>query len=157
LKKLFAKLLFFIQWIKISFSKILLGCVGMHSSNGLPVNPTLHLHWGTWLVTMQSAFRPQIPSLHGSAHFKLMHALSRSHSELLTHSGRHPRVGSPRYPGRQVQMQLFPATSWLVLAPQGFGLHGLFGFSGSATMLSVCCNQGRLIERESSVQLTSLC
>ena len=109
----------------------------MHSSNGFPEKPGLHLHWGMWLVTMQSAFRPQIPGLHGLTHFRLMHAWSRPHSELLTHSGRQPRMGSPWYPGRQVQMQLLPTTLWFVFGPQGFGLHGLLGCSGSEITLSV--------------------
>ena len=47
------------------------------------------------------AFVPQTPG-HGSAHFWLTHALSDEHSELTTHSGRHPG-GIPMYVGRHEQ------------------------------------------------------
>jgi hypothetical protein len=125
----------------------LLGATGTHSSNGFPTNPFLHMHCGTWLITAQSVFRPQVPGTQGLTHFRLMHARSRTHSELLTHSGLHPRVGSPWYPGRQVQMQFGPTALWLVLGPQGFGVHGLEGCSGSVTTPSVVVTKGDILTK----------
>lgn len=101
----------------------------LHTVNGFPVNPFLHVQNGLWLLTRHSAFVPQT-LMHGFTHFWLMQALSRSHSDETTHSGR--QVGAlPTKPGKQEQMAtpLF-SLHWL------FGPHGLHlshGFSSHSS------------------------
>lgn len=62
---------------------------GRHSTKAFPFIPSGHLHIGMWLKTSQIAFEPQVPG-QGSLHLFLIQALSLEHSELRTHSGRHP-------------------------------------------------------------------
>lgn len=56
---------------------------------------------GLWFLTRQFAFNPHTPG-QGSEHFCLIQALSAAHSELITHSGRHPG-GLPTNNGRHEQ------------------------------------------------------
>lgn len=68
-------------------------------------------------MTLHNALLAQVP-IQGSLHLLLIQALSRAQSELRTHSGRHPIVGSPKYSDKQEQIPL----SHCVLIPQGDGL-----------------------------------
>lgn len=56
-----------------------------------------------------------------------MQALSLEQSLFRTHSGLHSLYGSPWYSGRQVHIPSLHCA----FAPQGFGLHGFLGNSGS--------------------------
>lgn len=60
--------------------------MGEHCTNGSPVYCGAHVQNGLWLRTLQMAYNPQVLG-QGSAHFWLIHALSKAHSELTTHSG----------------------------------------------------------------------
>lgn len=87
--------------------------------NAFPVVPEGQLHIGVWFITLHKLFCPQVPG-QGSTHLFRMHALSVEQSALNTHSGRHPRYGSPKYSGKQVQMPLLHRA----FDPQGDSLHG---------------------------------
>lgn len=93
--------------------------IGLHSRNAFPVILSGQLHIGMWLTTLHNAFEAQVPG-QGFLHLLLIQALSRSHSELWTHSGRHPEYGSPWNSGRQVHCPLKHSA----FAPHGDGLHG---------------------------------
>lgn len=90
--------------------------------------PEVHVQIGLWLIVWQLALWPHIPG-HGSLHFCPIHALSRLHSVLITHSGRQ-LGGLPINSGRHEHIA-WPLSSlhWL-LGPQGDGLHGLVGSTG---------------------------
>jgi len=55
------------------------------------------------------------------------HALLRSQSELITHSGLQPVYGSPKYSGRHTQEPAPLRSLHTALAPHGDGLHGFLG------------------------------
>lgn len=87
--------------------------------NGSPVNLGRQVQIGLWLITLQSAFCPQIP-IHGLEHFCFIHASWLLHSELMIHSGRHPG-GLPINVGKHEQIAwLFIDLHWL-FGPQGDG------------------------------------
>lgn len=65
--------------------------------------PGGHEHMGMWLMTWHVASALQVPA-HGSPHLFLMQALSLGQSEFNTHSGLHPKYGSPWYSSMQVQV-----------------------------------------------------
>lgn len=56
--------------------------------NASPMYPGMQLHVGAWLITVQVAYKPQMPG-HGSTHLLRMQALLDGQSELNTHSGLH--------------------------------------------------------------------
>jgi hypothetical protein len=58
-----------------------------HALKGSPVNPFKQEQITLWLTTLQRAFLPQGPGLHGSIHFSFSQALFWGHSELMIHSG----------------------------------------------------------------------
>lgn len=109
------------------------GCIGSlntgsaiitlwHIEKGSPEYPCLQVHIGLCFITLQSVLVPH-PFGQGDKHLKFSHALSRAHSELVTHSGLQSG-GDPWYPIIQVQIaKLFWALHWL-LGPQGDGLQG---------------------------------
>jgi hypothetical protein len=82
------------------------------------------VHVGEWFKTLQSALRPHTPG-QGSTHLLLLQALFLAQSEFVTHSGRQPAYGSPKYSGRQTQDPAPFLSLHKALAPQGDGLHGL--------------------------------
>lgn len=94
-----------------------LRCAIRQKLNGSPVYPCRQVQLGIWLITLHSAFWPQVPG-QGSMHLFLTHALSRGQSLLRTHSGLQPTYGSPWYSGKHVQIPLLHR----VLVPQGDGL-----------------------------------
>lgn len=57
--------------------------------------------------------------MQGLMHRFLTHALSIGHSELIVHSGRHSKYGSPLYSGKQVQTPSLQTA----FGPHGEGLH----------------------------------
>lgn len=63
--------------------------------------------------------------MHGSIQRFLTHVFSIGQSELIVHSGRHSKYGSPWYSGWQVQIPF----SQIAFAPQGDGLHASIGSS----------------------------
>lgn len=63
---------------------------GLHSIKALPLMPFGQEHIGTWFMTSQMAFSPQVP-IHGLTHLFRKHPLSSGQSVLYTHSGRQPR------------------------------------------------------------------
>lgn len=73
---------------------------------------------GMWLIVSQIASVPQVP-IHGSLHLLLIHALSLAQSEFRTHSGLHPKYGSPWYSGIQVHSP----SSQIAFEPHGEGEH----------------------------------
>lgn len=85
--------------------------------NGSPVNFGRQVQIGLWLITLQSAFCPQI-SKHGLVHFWFVQAKWFWHSELIIHSGLHPG-GLPINVGKHEHM------AWLLT-----DLHWLFGPQG---------------------------
>lgn len=95
--------------------------------------PVKHVHDGAWFNTRHSAFRPQVPG-QGSLHLLFVHALVRSQSAFVTHSGLHPVYGSPKYSGRQTQEPAPFFSLQIALAPQGDGLQGSLGPSVGATI-----------------------
>lgn len=103
---------------------------GRQTEKGSPVNPLRQVQMGLWLITWQSAFCPHVPG-HGSAHFRLTHALRAGHSELTTHSGLQPG-GEPTYSGRQEHIAWPLFTLHWLFGPHGDGLHGLVGTSCTA-------------------------
>ena len=62
----------------------------------------------------------------------LTQANTLEQSLFTTHSGRQPVYGSPKYSGRQLQMQELPLTRASALGPQGLGLQGSLGGGGAA-------------------------
>lgn len=100
--------------------------MGVQRTNAFPANPWMQAQDGMWLITVHSAFWPQVPG-HGSIHLFLIQALSLEQSLFRTHSGLHSLYGSPWYSARQVHI---PSLHW-AFAPQGFGLQGFLGSSGS--------------------------
>lgn len=78
--------------------------------------------------TLHSALRPHVPG-QGSTHLLLTQALLRSQSEFVTHSGRHPVYGSPKYSGRHEQEPAPFRSLHIALAPHGDGLQGFNGRS----------------------------
>lgn len=88
----------------------------------------IHVQDGAWLMTLQSALRPQVPG-HGSLHLLLMHVLDLSQSVFKTHSGRQLVYGSPKYSGKQEQDPAPFLSLQIALAPHGDGLHGSGGAS----------------------------
>jgi len=103
---------------------------GVHETNALPVIFLGQLHMGKWLTTIHSALTPHVPT-QGSRHLWNMHALSRRQSVLITHSGRQPAYGSPKYSSMHVQIPLLHWAFW----PHGDGLHR----SGGGT--EICTGQ----------------
>lgn len=96
-----------------------------HLTNGSPWYPSLHVQIGAWDITRQFEFTPQtLESVHGSTQWLFRHALDRSHSELLTHSGRQ-EGGEPVMDGRQEQIgcPFGPSRHW-EFGPQGEGWQG---------------------------------
>lgn len=71
-------------------------------------------------MTWHSAFRPHVPG-QGSLHFELMHAVFDEQSELITHSGRQPSYGFPKYSGRQEQDPAPLSSLHMAFAPHGDG------------------------------------
>lgn len=80
-------------------------------------------------MTLHSVFKPHGPG-HGLIHFWFTHACCKEHSELPTHSGRHPG-GLPTYSGKQEQTAWSLITLHWLFGPQGDGEQGFDGFSGS--------------------------
>lgn len=63
-------------------------------------------------------------------------ALDLSQSELVTHSGRQPVYGSPKYSGRQEHDPAPLRSLQIAFAPHGDGLQGLRGSSmGTGTII----------------------
>ena len=55
----------------------------LQSVRGEPINPSGHVHSGSWLITLQIAVGAQgFLSAHGSIHFAFSHALNKGHSSL---------------------------------------------------------------------------
>lgn len=67
---------------------------GWQEVNASPTYPGIQLQFGAWFITVQEAYRPQMPG-HGSTHLLRMQALSDGQSELNTHSGLHSSYGFP--------------------------------------------------------------
>lgn len=106
-------------WTKNKENMSLRG-IGLHLRNGSPECPGLQLQIGLWLITMQTALIPQVPT-QGSTHFWFMHASLWGHSALTVHSGLQAG-GLPRYVGRQEHTAwLFTSRHWL-FGPQGEGM-----------------------------------
>lgn len=66
---------------------------------------------------------------HMSIHLLLEHALSNEQSLFVTHSGRQPRYGSPKYSGAHVHAPAEFLTVHIALGPQGDGLQGFVSSS----------------------------
>lgn len=97
-------------------------------TKGSPTKSCTQVQDGMWLITLHSAFSPQVPG-QGSVHLFLIHALFLGHSVLSTHSGLQPLYGSPWYSGKQVQTPSLHSA----FGPQGDGLQGsLLGGTGAA-------------------------
>lgn len=64
---------------------------------------------------------------HGSTHLLFTHALLLEQSEFVTHSGRQPVYGSPKYSGKHTQAPAPLRSLHIAFAPQGEGLHGSKG------------------------------
>lgn len=92
-----------------------------------PVMRSGHLHIGMWNRTSQIAVGAHTPLSQGFTHFWRWQALLEGQSELRTHSGRHPKYGSPWYSGRQTHSPLLHAA----FAPHGDGLQGSRSCGGS--------------------------
>lgn len=60
-----------------------------HFMNGSPSYPGIQVHMGECDRTWQRALIPQTPGPQGSTHLLFLQALDKSHSGLITHSGRH--------------------------------------------------------------------
>lgn len=88
-----------------------------------PVKSGSHEHDGAWLTTRQTAFIPQI-SAHGFMHLLLRQAFDLPQSSFVTHSGRHPVYGSPKYSGIQVHEPAPFFSLHIAFDPQGDPLHG---------------------------------
>lgn len=72
---------------------------------------------------------------HTSIHLLLEHALSNGQSLFVTHSGRQPKYGSPKYPGAHVQAPAEFLSVHIAFGPQGDGLQGFVSSSlGTVTM-----------------------
>ena len=101
------------------------------------------------MTTLHSAFIPQVPG-QGSTHLLLTQALLRSQSELVTHSGRQPLYGSPKYSGKHAHDPAPFLSLHTALAPQGDGLHGLVGLSvtGAAKRYEKYSFEGKEISLE---------
>lgn len=56
-----------------------------------------------------------------------MHALFHAQSKLFTHSGRHPKYGSPKYSGMHEQEPAPFDSLHTAFAPHGEGLQGFTG------------------------------
>lgn len=70
-----------------------------------------------------------------STHLLFEHALSEEQSLFVTHSGRHPRYGSPKYPGAHVHAPTEFLSVQIEFGPQGDGLQGFVSSSlGTVTM-----------------------
>lgn len=109
----------------------------LHRVKGSPINGDGQLHTGLWLITWQSAPKPQTPG-HGSTHFWLEQALSRGQSALIVHSGLHPPAdGVPWNPGRHSQIAVSPDCLQIVFRPQGDGLQGFIGSRCSVNSLKM--------------------
>lgn len=91
---------------------------GLHCMNALPVLLGGHVQTAMWFTTSQLALVPQV-LIHGLTHLFLTHALSMGHSELIVHSGRHSKYGSPLYSGIQEQTPSLQTA----FGPHGDGLH----------------------------------
>lgn len=104
--------------------------MGEHLVNGSPVKPLLQLQIGLWLMTLHSAFRPQVFA-QGSPHFWLIQALLAAHSELTTHSGLQAG-GEPTKLGRHEQIPCSLFTLHWLFGPHGDGLHGSTGGFGAS-------------------------
>lgn len=96
--------------------------IKMQEINAFPDIFSGQLQMGKWLTILHSALRPQT-SLQGSWHLCCIQALSREQSLLITHSGRQPTYGFPKYSGRHVQI---PALHW-VFDPHKDSLQGSDG------------------------------
>lgn len=88
------------------------------------------------MTTLHSAFKPQVPG-QGSLHLLFTHALLRSQSVFITHSGLQPVYGSPKYSGKHIQDPAPLRSLHTAFAPQGDGLHGILGPSVGATVIEI--------------------
>jgi hypothetical protein len=61
----------------------------VHRENGSPVYPSGHEQIGLWLTVLQLDSIPHVLG-QGSEHLSFKQAVCVGHSELTTHSGRHP-------------------------------------------------------------------
>lgn len=93
--------------------------MGLHFTNALPVVLGGHVHIAICLTTSQMAFTPQV-LLQGFTQRCLTQAICNGHSELIVHSGRQAKYGSPLYSGKQEQIPLLHTA----FDPQGDGLQG---------------------------------
>lgn len=75
---------------------------------------------------------PHVPG-QGSLHLLFKHAFDLSQSAFITHSGRQPVYGSPKYSGKQEQEPAPFRSLHMALAPQGDGLQGILGPSVGGT------------------------
>ena len=56
---------------------------GLQSVSGEPINPSGHVHSGSWFMTLQMALGAHgFRSAHGFIHFVFSHALKSGHSSL---------------------------------------------------------------------------
>lgn len=99
---------------------------------GSPVKPGLQVQEGAWFIVRHSALIPQVPG-QGSLHLLFKQAFERSQSAFMTHSGRQPVYGSPKYSGRQVHDPAPFLSLHKAFAPHGEGLQGILGPSVGAT------------------------
>lgn len=102
-----------------------LRCTRLQILKGSPSYCWRQLHVGIWLMTVHSAFLPQIP-IQGLIHLLFMQALLNGQSEFCTHSGLHSRYGSPWYSFIHSQSPLLH----IAFDPHGDGLHGSGGSGG---------------------------
>lgn len=80
-------------------------------------------HVGTLLITRHSAFKAQTPG-QGSLHLLLRQAKWLGHSLFITHCGRQPLYGSPKYSGMHLHAPAPFFSIQSAFAPHGFGEHG---------------------------------
>lgn len=80
------------------------------------MNPGGQEHRGRWRITWHTASSAQVPG-HGSTHLWPRQVRWRGQSPGMTHSGRHPRYGSPSRPGLHVHTAAPPTSRHSVLSP----------------------------------------
>lgn len=113
--------------------------IGLHTTNGSPVNPVRQEHTGVWRWTLQVASTPHTPS-QGFRHFLCIHAWLVEHSESIEHSGLQ-LGGVPIYVVKQAQ----DAWPWMSRhsekGPQGEGAQRFTSGRNSsslATEIKIC-------------------
>lgn len=99
-----------------------LPCMGLHCMKAFPVVLAGQVQTAMWLTTWHKAFNPHV-LIQGSTQCCLTHALSIGQSELIVHSGRHSKYGSPWYSGWQEQTPSLQTA----FGPHGDGLQGSVG------------------------------